>query len=97
MRERVTKKYLEELTQDLNRLYGRPEAYAGPERDANWRLKINVGHIKLDYAPLYGGYALREVCNEHGGEDFYWPSWERVTGREMHAYLWGAIDAKTRR
>ena len=49
--------------------------------------------IILDY---YDGYALREM-QEAGAQAFFWPRWERVTGREIAAFIAGmhqALDEK---
>jgi len=79
-RQRVTRKYLETLTDQLNDVLGRPMA------------SYELGRINLDYASCYGGYALREIDNDKGGETFYWPRWSRVSAREMEAYLLGQLD-----
>ena len=78
-RERVTRKYLETLTDQLNDVLGRPAT------------SHEIGRINLDYASCYGGYALREIDNDKGGESFFWPSWSRVPAREMEAHLLGLL------
>lgn len=94
-KSRVTKKDLEELTRQLNEKENRPTTYSGPELetgpDGREYPKINVGHIILDHAACYGGYALREVSTPGGGQSFYWPSWTRVSAREMYYFLLGKL------
>lgn len=81
---RITKRELEKRVTLLNKKLGRPATALNEARE--W----NEGHIKLDYAPVYGGYALREVT-KNGGEAFYWPFWTRVSAREMMAFLEGQL------
>jgi hypothetical protein len=93
-RTRVTKKDLREMTTRLNELEGRPLTYSGPEKEVRNGYevnKINVGHINLDHASCYGGYALREVTNSGGAEDFYYPRWTRISAREMYEFLQGRL------
>ena len=78
-RQRVSRKHLEALTDQLNDALGRPAT------------SYEVGRIILDYASCYGGYALRELCNDKGGESFYWPDWSRVSAREMQVFLLGQL------
>ena len=79
MRERITTKQLQAMTDRLNAILGRPTA-------------DEIGHLLLDYAPSYGGYAIRER-GPSMSESFYWPRWERVSAREMYAYLEAALTS----
>lgn len=64
-------------------------------RDKNPEQKTYYSNdfIKLDYAPHYGGYRL-DVVEKHTGERFFETS-NRVSAKEMTAYLRGLIAAKT--
>jgi len=88
---RITGLELELLVATLNRKLRRPSApfYF----DASGKVINNIGHIFLDHAPAYGGYALREVANQSGGESFYWPRWRRVSADVLEAFLDGQIMA----
>jgi hypothetical protein len=88
---RVTKKDLEEMTAQLNAKEDRPSRPS--TRDEAGHYKANPGHIVLDHAACYGGYALREITNERGGEGFYYPSWTRVSAREMYNFLLGKLNS----
>lgn len=85
---RVTKRDLENMTHRLNAREGRPDRPHYKDDLGNWHSLH--GHILLDHNAYYGGYALREIT-EHGSEDFVWPRWYRVSGREMFAYLSGRL------
>ncbi len=88
---RVSKKMLKEMTAELNAKEDRPRHPS--TRDENGQYKANPGHIILDHAACYGGYALREITSEQGGEGFYYPSWTRVSAREMYNFLLGKLSA----
>jgi len=85
---RVTKKELEAKVTRLNKILNRPETpYT---RNANGTFDGNVGHIKLDHAPIYGGYILREM-EESTGESTFGPLSRRVNASEMATYIDGII------
>lgn len=86
MASRITKKYLEGMTEELNRIEGRPLTPYTRHEDGT--TTNNAGHVFLDHNSHYGGYALREMC-EGSGEKFYYPSWTRVSAREMYNFLVG--------
>lgn len=50
-------------------------------------------YIKLDFAPMYGGYRL-DIIQTDGGEDHF-DGQRRRTPKEMLSYLEGLISAKS--
>jgi len=84
---KVTRQELEKMTKLLNEREGRPVTAT---RRFDDKTLWNIGHILLDHAAIYGGYALREI-QENGGEAFYYPQWTRITAREMFAFLEGRL------
>lgn len=107
---RVSKRDLEEMVAQLNVREGRPrrpylvhayivdgETQTEPVRDPIHGTRVPApGHVLLDHAAHYGGYSLREMT-EGGGEGFYWPSWDRVSAREMYHFLLGKLHEPHRR
>src|SRR3990167_10877575 len=86
---RTTRKQLESMVANIARKKGRPaEEYT---KDATGKFVSNVRAIKLDFAPLYGGYAIEEIVNEAGGVTHWHMG--RVSASEMFQYLTGYLDA----
>ena len=55
--------------------------------------KANVGVHFVDYAPHYGGYAIRVMFNEDGAEAFFAGLSERYSAAEFKALLDGLLAA----
>lgn len=52
----------------------------------------DVGGYGLEYASCYGGYAVYQICNEHGGQSNPFGS-RRMSASEMYQTLWFANQA----
>lgn len=94
--ERITRKKLEKLVENLNYITGSPLEYG--YRDDEGKFHANAGHYCIGGA--YGGYKLERVANEGGGitNPLYMGY---VSAREcydlINAYKAGIYDAKTKR
>ena len=81
---RVTKKQLQGMVENLNRMLDRPEyAYT---RGEDGRLKPNGGHFMLDIDA--GGYALEEMLDKGGVQQPIM----RCSAREMWHALRGVFE-----
>ena len=78
---RVKQSELEAMVSELNRKAGRPQR---GERSLRLNYQATYG------GKQYGGYRLVEMM-QHGGEWDIWPRGGRAMGREMAAYLEGAL------
>lgn len=62
---RVTAQQINLAVTRLNKILGTPETVATKVDGA---IVTNIGHILADNAPVYGGWGLRQICNEQGGQ-----------------------------
>lgn len=93
MTMRITDKMLDTLAARLNKLTGSPAA--AYTRDADGRLRANVGNYHVDHA--YGGVCLHRMHNDAGGVTCplaggHVP--KRQLWDMMHAYIAGIETAR---
>ena len=87
---RITEKDLKNTIDRINKVTGKPmEPYS---KDKDGKITGNIGNYHLDCA--YGGYALHQMINEHGGIRQLFPGHgtKRELYNQMHAYLGGLDD-----
>jgi hypothetical protein len=91
---RILKKDIEKKFAHLIVLMNLPKGKIWTRDEATGTMKARVGAVLLDYAPMYGGYQMRQITNEGGGETIFPPSgmWSnRLPTREFAAFLDGMI------
>ena len=89
---RVSRKRLESLVSRVVALEGRPvEWWTGKDS----RRGSNPGALRLDHAPIYGGWDLVECVNDKGGEDSLigntFAGRGRLSAHEMETFLLGML------
>ncbi len=87
---RVSRKRLKTLKNRVASLQDRPHDVW--VRQANGKLKANVGALHLDYVSMYGGWDLVEITNKHGGENSLFTGHRRLKAYEMETFLLGMLS-----
>lgn len=92
MSTRITRSFLEAKAKTINSMMGAP---IEPYRTVEGKTVANKGNYHISGA--YGGYSLRRMCNESGGESDVFRV-GHIPARElaglMSAYIDGLYDAK---
>jgi hypothetical protein len=86
MTNRITKKWLQkrfDLAMDVAGL---------PHGETYVNGKAQVGVHFIDHNSFYGGYTIRKIANEHGGESEVFGGM-RYTAAEFNAHLTGIVYA----
>jgi hypothetical protein len=65
---RILKKDIEKKFARVVTLLNLPKGQIWKRDEATGTMKARVGAVLLDYAPMYGGYQMRQITNEGGGE-----------------------------
>ncbi|KKN32522.1 hypothetical protein LCGC14_0812870 [marine sediment metagenome] len=88
---RITERDLKNTIDRINKVTGKPMGQYSTDKDG--KSKGNIGNYHLDCA--YGGYALHQMTNEHGGvrQLFSGHGTKRELYDKMHAYLGGLDDS----
>lgn len=90
--QRITRKAIEALAQKLAAELGHPWGHYERHPGAT-QYQPAVGAWDLHYNPHYGGYEIQEVCSDAGGVKAVTGWGQRRSGKLMHAWLLGALEA----